>query len=160
MHDCAMPTITIDQIKRALHVAEEIEKLQGELNRILGGSVSAPPAAAPEAVKKGKRTMSESARARIAAAQRARWAKAKAKPAEPAAKPKEKGGMSAAGRANIIAAQKARWARVRAAKAGIPAAKPKAGAKKKAKRNISPEGRARMLEALKRRWAKQKGARR
>lgn len=58
----------------------------------------------------GRRTMSTAARAKIAAAQRARWAKTKGSQA----KPKRK--ISAAGLARIRAAQKARWAKVRAGK--------------------------------------------
>jgi hypothetical protein len=64
----------------------------------------------------GGRRMSADARARIAAAQRARWAKAKGR-AEPAAPAKRKRRMSEEGRARIIAATKARWARVRAEEA-------------------------------------------
>jgi len=73
-------TITsIDQLKRAIIVAEQIEKLQAELNQILGGNHSTAPAATPTAVqdpRKGKR--SPAVRARMAAAQRARWAKKQA----------------------------------------------------------------------------------
>jgi len=58
--------------------------------------------------------MSRSARAKIGAAQKARWAKVKKKStAKPAAKKKRK--MSAAGRAKIAAAAKARWAKAKAA---------------------------------------------
>jgi hypothetical protein len=53
--------------------------------------------------------MSASARARIAAAQKARWAKVKASGGAPRRK------MSAAARAKIAAAAKARWAKAKAA---------------------------------------------
>jgi hypothetical protein len=60
------------------------------------------------------RTMSASARRRIAAAQRARWAKQKGtRTAAVTARPKRR--ISAAGIARIRAAAKARWAKVRAA---------------------------------------------
>ncbi len=61
--------------------------------------------------------MSAAGRARIAAAQRARWAKVKAKngKANVVAMP-QKRTMSAAARRKIAAAQRARWAKVRAAK--------------------------------------------
>src|SRR3954467_4356426 len=60
------------------------------------------------------RTMSASARRRIAAAQRARWAKRKGTQSAPAtARPKRR--ISPAGIARIRAAAKARWAKVRAA---------------------------------------------
>jgi hypothetical protein len=154
---------SVDQLKRAIVVAEQIEKLQAELSVILGGQST--PIASPKtetAGRKGKRTMSIEAREKIAAAQRARWAKSKGQKTAPAVlgksgkAAKKKGGMSAAGRAAIVAAQKARWAKVKAAKAGETSARPSVAPKKKAKRNISPEAKARMVAAVKRRWAKQK----
>jgi hypothetical protein len=58
--------------------------------------------------------MSAAARRKIAAAQKARWAKVKdGKSEKPGLKPKRK--MSAAGRARIAAAAKARWAKAKAA---------------------------------------------
>ena len=62
---------------------------------------------------KPKRTMSVAGRKRIAAAQRARWAKQKAgsKPAKP------KRTMSAKARAKTGAAQRKRWAKIRGKKA-------------------------------------------
>jgi hypothetical protein len=66
----------------------------------------------------GTRKLSAAARARIAAAQRKRWAKAREKSAEPAkAVPiRRKRTLSAAARKKIAAAQRARWAKVRAGK--------------------------------------------
>jgi hypothetical protein len=60
--------------------------------------------------------LSAAARARIAAAQRARWAKVRAKGQQRkvVAMPKKKT-MSAAARRKIAAAQRARWAKVKAA---------------------------------------------
>ena len=66
--------------------------------------------------------MSASARRRIAAAQRKRWAALKNAQAAP---PKPKRKLSAAGRRAIIEATKKRWAAIRAAKAKA-AGKPKA----------------------------------
>ena len=59
--------------------------------------------------------MSTAARARIAAAQRARWAKIKGKKLGSSAAPKSRK-ISAAARRRIAAAQKARWAKWRQAK--------------------------------------------
>jgi hypothetical protein len=60
-----------------------------------------------------KRTMSASARRRIAAAQRARWAKQRGTQAKAGSvRPRRR--ISAAGIARIRAAAKARWAKVRA----------------------------------------------
>ena len=68
------------------------------------------PGRPPGAMHK-RRTFPATTRARMAAAQRARWAKAK--PAQ-AAKPARK--MSQAARNRIAAAQRARWAKVKAAR--------------------------------------------
>jgi hypothetical protein len=87
--------------------------LNQELNSLLG--TSAPASVSSPAKKRG---MSASARAKIGAAQKARWAKANAgkTAAQSAVKvPAKKGGMSEAGRAKIAAAAKARWAKVKAA---------------------------------------------
>ena len=62
---------------------------------------------------RGHRTMSAAARARIAAAQRARWAKVKGRRKVVAIAPRRK--ISAAGLARIRAANKARWAKWRGA---------------------------------------------
>jgi hypothetical protein len=59
--------------------------------------------------------MSPSARARIAAAQKVRWARIHAKAGKPEKATKRR--VSAAGRKRIAAAARARWAVVRAAKA-------------------------------------------
>src|SRR5438132_13171871 len=62
---------------------------------------------------RGRRTMSAAARARISAAQRARWARTRGQKVVSIA-PKRH--ISAVGLARIRAANRARWARVRAAK--------------------------------------------
>jgi len=87
-----MPTnsLPVSQLKRALQIAERIQALESQLASILGGSV-APTASSTSATptrtgshgrgRRGRRKgskMSPEGRARIAAAQRARWAKAKA----------------------------------------------------------------------------------
>lgn len=61
------------------------------------------------------RTISAAGRARIAAAQRARWAKTKTKPGKVnvVTMPKKRT-LSPAARKKIAAAQRARWAKVRA----------------------------------------------
>ncbi|MDR3548180.1 MAG: hypothetical protein P4M11_07960 [Candidatus Pacebacteria bacterium] len=108
-------SLTSAQMKHAADLKEKIIALEQELASILGSPST--PAPAPE--KKHK--MSAAGRKRIAAGQKARWAKAHAtkEPAEaqqiaakPGRKPKRK--MSALGRAAIAAAAKARWAKVKA----------------------------------------------
>jgi hypothetical protein len=99
--------LSTTKLKRIIALKQQIEKLSAKLETLAGG-----PAAPVGRPPKKKWTMSASARAKIAAAQRARWAKTKdaAKPA------KKKHTMSAEGRAKIAAAARARWAKVRAAK--------------------------------------------
>jgi hypothetical protein len=58
-----------------------------------------------------RRKMSAKGRERIAAAQRARWAKVKGQKVVPIAKPKRT--MSVSARQKIAAAQRARWAKVK-----------------------------------------------
>lgn len=61
--------------------------------------------------RSGRRVLSQEARARIAEAQRRRWAKVKG-----SARKTRKRVLSPAARRRIVAAQKARWAKFRAAK--------------------------------------------
>ena len=110
--------ISTQQLRRAADLQEKIESLQGQLSEILGApAVQAAPSG--NGRRKKKRTMSASARAKIGAAQRARWAKQKAgKPGKTAkaAPKKARRKISAAARARMIAGAKARWAKIRAAK--------------------------------------------
>jgi|SRR5215469_3972080 len=100
--------VSAEQLRRAAAIKDQIDALESELGRILGGDGSAGRAAS------GRRTMSASARARIAAAQRARWAKYNAKkPAKTRGAGRRK--MSAAAKAKIAAAARARWAKAKAA---------------------------------------------
>ncbi len=116
-------TPSIDQLKRAVQISEEIAKLEAQLKAVLGGgaSVGRPPKVAVAAVRKGRKKsgMSAEGRARIIAAQKARWAKVRAEkgetPAKSAGAPKKrrKNKISPEGLARIKAAQKARWAKFR-----------------------------------------------
>jgi hypothetical protein len=74
----------------------------------LNGSVSAGKGAGQ------RHTMSASARKRISLAQKARWARVRARNVVSIASKRGKSTMSAAGRKRIAAAQRARWAKVRA----------------------------------------------
>jgi hypothetical protein len=99
--------LSVAALKRIVEIKGQIEVLEAQLSDLN----EADPA--QEASKPGRRTMSAAARRKIAAAQRARWARVKG--TEEAPKPKKRR-MSAAGRAAISAATKARWAKARAAK--------------------------------------------
>lgn len=104
--------LTAPQLRKAADLKEKIAKLETELDQLLGSSA---PTTAKPVKKKG---MSAAGRAKVAAAQKARWAKIHAAKGKTAAKPVKKARkkMSAEGRAKIAAAQKARWAKVKAEK--------------------------------------------
>ena len=111
--------LSIQQLRQAATLKEKIAALEKQLGQVLGSTTKA--AATPAPKKKGG--MSAAGKARIAAAQKARWAKinaAKGKVAAPAAKTakpaKKKFVMSAAAKAKISAVQKARWAKIKAEK--------------------------------------------
>jgi len=100
-------------LQQALAVERQrVQARLAEINRVLGdGHAVTAPASGP-------RKFSAATKAKMAAAQRARWAKRGAKADSAAATaPKKKRRFSAAGRAAIIAATKARWAKVNAQKA-------------------------------------------
>ena len=89
-----------------------------ELRQMLTGGVSSDGADLSRATTRGRR-MSAAARARIAAAQRKRWAAQRTAGSESgttSAPVRKKRKLSAAGRKAIIKATKRRWAAVRAAR--------------------------------------------
>jgi ABC-type uncharacterized transport system involved in gliding motility auxiliary subunit len=142
-----MINITPAQLRKAADIQEKIQSLQKKLGQILGGEVPTP-VQTTEAPK--KRKVSAAARARMRAAQKARWAKIKgpAPSAKPAEKPKRK--LSAQAIANIRAGVAKRMA----AQGKALAAKPV----KKARKKISAAGLANIRAAQKARWAKAKAA--
>jgi len=91
-------TLSVQQLRRALALKEQIEKLSGELKHLLGGSGNGA------GMKRSAAT-----RARMAAAQRARWKQARGKTSLTRIR-SAKRVISAAGRARMAAAAKARWA--------------------------------------------------
>lgn len=111
--------LSAQQLRQAANLKDQIAALEKELAALTGTSVkTAAPKAAQPVKKKGG--MSAAGKARIAAAQKLRWAKVKAAKTAPKAvksmKPARRK-MSAEGRAKIAAAAKARWAKVKAEKA-------------------------------------------
>ena len=100
-------------------VVRLLRKEQDRLTKELHG-IGAALAAFGNAYRKrtGTRTLSASARARIAAAQRARWAKVRANKGEQTKVVPIRGKrtLSPAARKKIAAAQRARWAKVKAGK--------------------------------------------
>ena len=110
-------SLSLQTLRDAVKLQEQIENLQGRLANIIGGNRSSTNA--PKSTAKGSRKMSAAGRARIAAAAKARWAKLKggksgsskaaAKP-KAAAKKSTRKGLTPEGRARLAAAMKARWA--------------------------------------------------
>jgi len=161
--------LSVQQLRQAANLKEQIAGLEKQLSQVLGSTTQTAPVTA-KALKKGG--MSAAGKARIIAAQKARWAKIKAsKPAVKAVVPKPvasvsakpaKKTISAAGIARIKAAQKARWAKINAAKSGgikpaVKAVVAKSAAPKK-KFTMSAAAKAKISAAAKARWAKVKAA--
>ena len=155
-------SISIASLKEAVQIKESIASLESRLEKILGaGASSLAQIQSIPLVKKGRKTMSAAARALIAAAQKARWAKIKgtvvaAEKAVVKAIKKSRKTMSPAARAKIAAAQRARWAKVKGtATAAKPAVVP---APKQAKGKMSAATKAKLSAKLKAVWAKRRAA--
>jgi hypothetical protein len=135
-------TLSPTQLRKAADIQEKIQSLQEELGQLLGGETFTPAQATEEPKK---RKVNAAGRARMRAAQLARWAKIKG--TAPSAKPvkKAKRKMSAQGLANI-----------RAGVAKRLAAQSKAV--QKPKKKFSAAARASLSAAIKARWAKAKKA--
>ena len=160
------------QLRQAADLKEKIAGLEKELASIIfvGGKTQAPTKASKPAKKGG---MSAAGKAKIAEAQKLRWAKVKAAKGKTvaekviqvvkavvAAKPAKLGGKSAAAKASQSAKMKAYWAAKKAAKINsqpatkvVPAGKP---AKKKFV--MSAAAKAKISAAAKARWAKVRAA--
>jgi hypothetical protein len=103
----SLQNLTVAQLRQAISIKEKIDELEAGLAAVAGGGVAAV------SKPRGRRGMSAAGRARIAAGQKARWAKVKGAKVEAA--PKKRRKMSAGGRARMAAAAKARWAKAKAA---------------------------------------------
>ncbi len=108
----SITNLTPAQLRQAADIQERIQTLQQQLNALLGGApTSAPASAGPTP----RRSISAAGIARIRAAQKARWAKAKGQAAPAKAEAKPKRTMSPAARARLAALAKARWAKAKKA---------------------------------------------
>ena len=120
--------LSVQQLRHAADLKEKIEGLQKELSQLTGSTVTT---AVPVTVKAPKKGMSAAGRAKVAAAQKARWAKINAakkaaqsatpakaaiKTTTPVKTAKKKSGMDAAAKAKLSIAMKAAWAARKAAK--------------------------------------------
>jgi hypothetical protein len=101
--------LTTDQLRRVLAIKLQIEQLQGQLLSIMGDAGISTEFTFK---RRKRRRMSAAGRAKIAAAQRARWAKVKGK-AKPAKSMDRR--RSPAVRAKLAAAARARWRKAKAA---------------------------------------------
>jgi len=100
--------LSAKELRQAAYLQEKIAKLKTELGHLLGGASGIGRRG------RGGWKMSAAAKAKIAAAARARWAKWRGTTrAKVVAKPKRK--ISAAGRKRLAQLAKARWAKVKAA---------------------------------------------
>ena len=106
--------LSTTQLRQVLTIKEQIEALQSQIDSIAaeGGEGEAPSPSAIEAPKKHRR--SAETRARMAAAQQARWAKIKGTDATDSKPAKKDWRSSPAVRAKLSAEAKARWAKARA----------------------------------------------
>ncbi len=99
--------------ERAQNEVKRLDEALASIGRLLGRRGAGSAGAV-----RGRRRMSAAGRARIAAAQRARWAKLRGKASKPAGNPaKHVRKISQAARNKMAAAQRARWAKVRRQKA-------------------------------------------
>lgn len=75
---------SVNQLKRAIQISEQIQKLEAELASILGSTSksAAAPKTKAKAGKKKKTQISAEGLANIIAAQKKRWAKVKKQKAE------------------------------------------------------------------------------
>jgi len=121
----SITNLTSQQLRQAAELKDKISALENQLSQLVGAAPVVKAATAATAAKvspvqappKKKGTMSAAGKARIIAAQKARWAKiraakaAVAKPAtKPDSKPAAKGKMTAATKAALSARLKAYWA--------------------------------------------------
>jgi hypothetical protein len=96
--------ISLRSLEEALNIRRQIGSLEKRLSALLRGS----PSTVPSTYRK-KRRMSDQARAKIAAAMRAQWAKRKGRTTT-AKTAKRTHGITAAGRKRLSQLMKARWA--------------------------------------------------
>ncbi|HEX3626821.1 MAG TPA: hypothetical protein VH280_15525 [Verrucomicrobiae bacterium] len=103
--------LTPAQLKHAADIKEQIAALENELQSIVRGGGGGNGAPSPLRTRRNR--MSAAGRARIIAAQKARWAKFKKVKGSGAPRAKSRS-FSPAARAKIAAAARARWAKAKA----------------------------------------------
>lgn len=104
----ASANLSVQQLRQAVVIREQIDALERELEGLLRG--------ARTKASTGKSQMSAAGRERIAAAQRLRWAKVRGSQTTVGSaniSAKRKRELSPAARAKIAAAQRQRWAKTK-----------------------------------------------
>ena len=103
--------LSVDQLKRAVQLKEQITLLEQQLSSLIGSQ----PRAAAKMMLRPRPVISEAGRARIVAAQRRRWARERALKAapQPTTSTPAKRVLSPEARAKMAAASRERWARVK-----------------------------------------------
>jgi hypothetical protein len=153
-----LQNLTVEQLRKAVSIKEEIERLQGEVAAIAKGlefSITAKG--------RGRKKMPRAGRAAIAAAQKARWAKilasapmvkVKIVKADPA--PKKRGKASSESLTRIAADPVAALlALTRGDHGRIATLRPEEdGSPTKKRRKMSAAGRAKIAAAARARWAR------
>ena len=126
--------ISLKNLEEAVSIRRQIDALENRLSSLLG------PTSSPSASRTGGRAMSPQARAKIAAAMRARWAKRKRTAVSKSTR--NRGGLTPAGRKRLSQLMKARWD-----------ARKKAAGKPVKKGGLTPGGRKKLSQLMKARWA-------
>jgi len=98
--------VVVQLQRERARIARELNRLDEALSALNGGAGK----------NHGARLISAAGRARIAAAQRARWAKVRANSGQKVVRMPKKRTLSVAARKKIAAAQRARWAKVKSEK--------------------------------------------
>ena len=143
----SIPSVSLDQLKQAIQIKEQIASLEAQLAGIFSGTVSIPAASTLVPRRRGRppgkaRALAEAPAAPSVASVPTITSRGSVAKRSPEA------------RARMAASQKARWAKYYAANGvASQAASSTAGAQKK-KRQYTPEGKAKIVAALKARWAK------
>lgn len=108
--------LSLEKLKQAVSLREEIETLEARLRSLFGGGSFSGSNISPDGIRR-RRPMSEATRAKLAAAARRRWALrdgiGRPRRSDNGTSPVRKGGLSPEGRKKISDAMKARWAAVK-----------------------------------------------
>ena len=109
-----LANLSVQQLRRAVAIKEQMTALEAELSHIFGTSSLLAPVARRGRRSKRRSKLPAMARGRMSAAQKARWAKQNGMPTLRLRKQARRK-LSARARARLSALARARWARAKAA---------------------------------------------